>query len=62
MDLKIEINLDNDVFAECPNDEICLLLQRIGRQFTCADIPKDMDGKTIKDTNGNTIGKIKITN
>jgi len=62
MKLKIEFNLDNDVFAECPNDEICMMLQRIGRLFTCADTPKDMDGKTIQDANGNTIGKIKITN
>lgn len=56
MKLIIEIDLSNAAFDPCPNQEISNILMELGQDIM-------IDGpecKTIRDSNGNTCGKVKI--
>lgn len=55
MKLKLEIELDNDAFAEDPDLEVWDILQKASQKVLNKGVP--VDGKyNLMDSNGNTVG------
>ena len=59
MKFKLEIDMDNDAFAEDPNQELGRILTELAEntQFQARMIPYD---HRVMDINGNTVGRATI--
>ena len=56
MEFKLNINMDNAAFDECPEEELQDLLERV-KQRLAGGVT---EGKIV-DINGNMVGKFEIT-
>jgi len=56
MEFKLNINMDNAAFEDCPEDELQDLLERV-KQRLAGGVT---EGKIV-DLNGNCVGEFKIT-
>jgi hypothetical protein len=59
MKFKLEIDMDNDAFAEEPNYELGRILEKLAEDthFEARMIPYD---RRVMDINGNTVGRATI--
>ena len=64
MELIIKINLDGAAFEACQRDdasaecELCTILDQVHNHF---EIPRPFTGFTLRDSNGNTVGSVEVT-
>jgi len=58
-EVKIIINVENDAFYPAVNDEVARILIKLAKKIEQREIDFD-ESKSIKDINGNTVGKIEF--
>lgn len=63
MKITITINCDNAAFGDDPGPEAGRILARVAREFAAYGVDKLPPGnlKTLRDINGNTVGKVEVT-
>jgi hypothetical protein len=62
VDLTISINLDNDAFDVGKNThELARILKLAATLALESDHAEHLDGCPLRDKNGNTVGKIRVT-
>ena len=60
MDVKITINCDNAVFGDYPEIELARILTDLAGKVQTE--PFDyIDGMPLRDLNGNTVGRVELT-
>ena len=60
MEVKITINCDNAAFEDAPEQELGRLLMELAQAIQVE--PMDyLDGRKIRDINGNTVGSLEVT-
>lgn len=55
--VTIEFETGNAAFEDSPTEEIALILERLAKKFR---EDGDLDGHRLLDTNGNTVGYVRI--
>lgn len=60
MKLKIEIEMDNAAFEESSGDECARILQVVAQDCKRGHILPEFE-RVLRDVNGNTVGKAKVT-
>jgi hypothetical protein len=60
MNITITINCDNDAFGHRPAREVSRILDHASAHIDAHGI-RDSDGKKLFDINGNSVGKIEVT-
>ena len=58
MKLKIEIDMDNAAFDDSPAEEVKSILNTVVRSLYFVGVKETV---TVRDSNGNTIGKATVT-
>jgi hypothetical protein len=64
MDIRIRINCDNAAFEdENCGDEVARILKRLAGRFqaTAAEHMSSFDGSPLIDINGNTVGRVEVS-
>jgi hypothetical protein len=64
MDVRIRINCDNAAFEdENCGSEIARILERLAEAICCWELSelKRIDGKPLIDINGNTVGRVEVS-
>ena len=60
MKITITIECDNEAFKPDPSDEVRAILTEMMAAARYADF-RTLDGRKLRDSNGNTVGKIAVT-
>lgn len=58
--ITITIDTDNAAFEEEGGHEVARILRTVAQDFVHLEDPRDLDGKYIRDINGNRVGKIEV--
>ena len=62
MKFKITIDLSNDAFQENANFSIAAILDEVSEDLTeILTNPEPLNGKKLRDINGNTVGRVTVT-
>jgi hypothetical protein len=63
MKFIIALDLSNDAFTEEPTVEVARILQRFAA-FLRESYPdvEDLDGASLRDSNGNSVGRVSVEN
>lgn len=59
MDITITINCDSAAFEDCAGDEVARILRKVAERFDGDDSTASY-GFSLKDINGNTVGRVDI--
>lgn len=60
MEVTITINCDNDAFTASSAKEVERILRELARKMRVCQHADTFNGATLRDINGNTVGKVEV--
>jgi hypothetical protein len=61
VNITITINTDNAAFENYAAGEVSHILAQLARDVRDKDLKRDVDGLKLRDGNGNTVGKVEVS-